>query len=197
MQKTCGAIISYGKVPFIKDAIASLEPLRTYIINPFESWWSEDMEDYTAKQIKGLDVHLVRKSLANETDARNFVRRYALAEGYDLVVMIDTDEVLDGLDKLLDFTKKKDVDAYTCDIIDYAPDYKPLKPRNHKPIVAVKTENPTYKFYDKRCYECGWMENVPNVHILHYSFCIPEEFKYKKHKQNGDKFPPDCYRGVI
>ena len=146
--------------------------------------------------IKGLDVTLINADLDNETDARNYAMKYCREQGYDVMIMLDSDEILDNVDSLIEWVDNKWADAYACEIVDYYPDEDTALPkRGHCPICAIRLGG-EWKFTDKRCYNGHWITNN-QILIHHYSFLIPEQ-EYKKNALlYDDAWPPQEYRNLI
>jgi len=195
-MKYCGLILSYGLVPYLPRVIKSLQGVPVYVLNPNKSWWSDEMVDKTKEMIKGLDVTLINADLDNETDARNYAMKYCREQGYDVMIMLDSDEILDNVDSLIEWVDNKWADAYACEIVDYYPDEDTALPkRGHCPICAIRLGG-EWKFTDKRCYNGHWITNN-QILIHHYSFLIPEQ-EYKKNALlYDDAWPPQEYRNLI
>lgn len=201
--KVCAIILSYGEVPKLREVVKSVETLPTYVLNPVRSWWSDDMKDYTKERLEGLDVTVLNADLPNETAARNYMIEFAKDSGYDYFVMLDADEVLEGLDVLLELFGQplEKADSYVCRIIDYGKDgVTPLPQRSHRPIMVVNTTINTeeHYFYDKRCFHGERRELPQTIAIHHYSFLTPKEFQYKIDSPlYDDSFPPEEFKGII
>lgn len=190
----CGLILSYGLVPYLPRAIKSLQGVPVYVLNPNKSWWSDEMVDKTKEMIKGLDVTLINADLSNETEARNYAIDY-LKDKYDVMIMLDSDEVLDDLDKMIEWIDNEWADAYCPEIVDYFPDENtPLPKRGHCPIVGVKLNSP-HRFYDKRCYDGHWITNN-KILLHHYSFLIPEHDYKIQSPLYDDAWPPVEYKDL-
>jgi hypothetical protein len=195
-MRYCGLILSYGLVPYLPRAIKSLQGVPVYVLNPTKSWWSDDMVDKTIDMIEGLDVTYLSADLANETEARNYAKEFCKSHGFDVMIMLDSDEVLDDIDKLIEWVDNKEAPAYCAEIVDYYPDEDTALPkRGHCPIVAIRTAN-DHQFYDKRCYNGEWIVNN-KILIHHYSFLIPEQDYKKASKLYDDAWPPVEYRNII
>jgi len=195
----CAAILSYGKVPRIKQVIEALSGLPIYVFNTTKSWWNEDQADDTGAMTKNLNVTIIRKEWNSQKEALNYAKKLCRELGYDVMLIFDTDEVVENLPGLLSYIESNhnSIGAYCAEMIDYDVNNTTILPRRgHCPIVAIKTDHSGI-FYDKRCFRGDWTV-VPNVFVHHFSLGNTEEYKYKiGNIRYGDDFPPPEFRGKI
>lgn len=196
-MKFCVAILSYGTVPRIRQVIDALGDLPIYVFNTTKSWWDDSQLDHTETAVRGLNVTVVREEWHSQHEALNYAKQYCKDLGYDIMLIFDTDEVVENLPVLLDYIEKNGHDAYCAHLTEYATDgVTKLRARGHCPIVAITLKHDG-QFYDKRCYRGNWVV-VPKVEIHHFSLSNTDEYKYKiGNKKYGDAFPPLEYRGEI
>lgn len=199
-KNICAIILSYGFVPQLKEVIKSVKPLKTFVLNPNTSWWDKEMPDETKEMCKGEDVELIHGDFEDETEARNFTKKFARERGYKYAVLLDSDEVLGGCDYLIDYINGNPRESYGCRIIDYVRDDQPLPERVHRPLIALDTEtdDTEHYFYDKRCYH-GENKDMPTLVVIHhYSLCNLKNHPYKlKAKKYDDQFPPVEYKDLV
>lgn len=195
MNKLCACVLSFGASPRLLEVFDSVAGLPIILFNPTKSWWDEDMPDYTLERLDRRPITIVKEKWKDETEVRNAMVAFANKQGYDFMVMLDADEILDDLNKLKKAMEKGTALAMTCELRDYGPEGEELAQRGHKPVVAVDTREIRRVFYDKRC--ATGLGTLDGVAIKHYSYDVPEEYEYKIKKQDGDNWPPTEHREVI
>ena len=195
-ESFCGVVLSYGRVPRLKEAIASLGDLPVVVFNPNQSWWDEDMPDYTAEQMPP-GVWKMNGDWKSETDVRNAMQEFVFRSGYQAMIMIDADEVIDDIEKMIDAIQKNLFHSvYTCDLIDHGPNGELLEQRTHHPAVAVDCRTLNAVFTDKRCVGAT-LYHLEDIGLHHYSYDVPEEYIFKQNKSDGDIWPPEEHRSII
>jgi len=198
MIKVCAIILAYGLAPKLPQVVESVKDVPTYILHPVRSWWSDEMDDKVPEIARELGVSLANIHAKDETDARNQSVSLAKAMGYDFAILLDSDEVLEGTDLLIDYLERSDsTDSYVCRILDYGfDDITVLPERNHRPLVAIGTDVDTseHYFYDKRCFH-GTLKEVPSdIVIHHYSLSNIKEHRFKEASDKyDDAWPPTEY----
>jgi hypothetical protein len=194
-MKYCAVILSFGSVPYLPRAIEALGNMDIFILNPNRGWWSDKMVDKTEELSLGKPI--IKADLNNETDARNYAKKWAEGNGYDVMIMPDSDEVIGDINALKRWIETREHDAYCCEIQDYYPDEDTLLPkRGHCPIIAIRLNN-DYQFTDKRCYNGNWETNNKII-IHHYSLLIDSEKKFKiEASLYDDAYPPVEYKDLV
>jgi hypothetical protein len=114
---------------------------------------------------------------------------------YDWIFIIDADEIILKQDwneilKVFRFCKDKEKNFLTLQVIDYADLKYIYKPRNHRPLIAIRPNE--INFYDGRsAYGLGnEAYYFSEIFLHHFGFCFPKEkmdWKIKNYWNNGNK----------
>lgn len=135
-------------------------------------WIGEvEMPDNTLEKAKAAGGTIVQNYWRDEQSQRNTGQD--LCEGYDWVITLDPDEMLDhkGWDNLKTFLETADQDAYVCD--HQRVFYKDKEVYPHTDYQQIISVRPHVRFVDKRV--VGSSYGVAPVELYHFSWSRTDE----------------------